>query len=84
MADWCVERLGRIADTPFAFLLPFGHFSSQRGSRDNEVQTLVARLSQMQATLAGVILQLEDGIESPLVSTRSEQGEVAFTGFEPC
>jgi len=28
MADWCVERLGRIADTTFAFLLPFNHFSS--------------------------------------------------------
>jgi len=28
MADWCVESLGRIADTPFAFLLPFSHFSS--------------------------------------------------------
>jgi len=34
MADWFVERFGRIADTPSAFLLPFGHFSSQRGSRD--------------------------------------------------
>lgn len=32
MADWCVERLGRIADTPFAFLLPFSHFSTQRDS----------------------------------------------------
>jgi len=32
MADWCVERLGRIADTTFAFLLPFNHFSSSRGS----------------------------------------------------
>jgi hypothetical protein len=35
MADWCVERLGRIADAPIALLLLFGHFSSQRGSRDN-------------------------------------------------
>jgi hypothetical protein len=34
MADWFVKRLGRIADTPVAFFLPFGHFSSQRGSRD--------------------------------------------------
>jgi len=34
MADWGVKRLGRIADTPIALLLPFGHFSSQRGSRD--------------------------------------------------
>jgi hypothetical protein len=34
MADWFVERFGRIADTPITFLLPFGHFSSQRGSRD--------------------------------------------------
>jgi hypothetical protein len=34
MANWCVERLGRIADTSIAFLLPFGHFSLQRGSRD--------------------------------------------------
>jgi hypothetical protein len=34
MADWFVERLGRIADTPIAFLLPFDHFSSQRGSWD--------------------------------------------------
>jgi hypothetical protein len=34
MADWCVEKLDRIADMPVAFLLPFGHFSSQRGSRD--------------------------------------------------
>jgi hypothetical protein len=32
MADWGVERLGRIADTTFAFLLPFSHFSSQRSS----------------------------------------------------
>jgi len=30
MTDWFVERLGRIAYTPFAFLLPSGHFSSQR------------------------------------------------------
>jgi hypothetical protein len=34
MADWFVERLGRIADTPATFLLPFSHFSSQRGSWD--------------------------------------------------
>jgi hypothetical protein len=34
MTDWCVETLGRIADTPFAFLPPFNHFSSQRGSFD--------------------------------------------------
>jgi hypothetical protein len=34
MADWYIERLGRIADTPCAFLLPFSHFSSQRGSWD--------------------------------------------------
>jgi hypothetical protein len=32
MADWFVERLGRIADTPFA--CHSGHFSSQRGSWD--------------------------------------------------
>jgi hypothetical protein len=32
MADWFVEKLGRIAYTTFAFLLPFGHFSAQRGS----------------------------------------------------
>jgi hypothetical protein len=37
MADWRVERLGRIADTPCAFLLPFDHFSSQRGSRNYRV-----------------------------------------------
>jgi len=30
MAGWCVERLDRIAYTPFAFLLPSDHFSSQR------------------------------------------------------
>jgi len=34
MADWCVERLGRIADTSITFLLPFGHFPTQRGSWD--------------------------------------------------
>jgi hypothetical protein len=34
MADWRVEWLGRIADTAIAILLPFSHFSSQRGSRD--------------------------------------------------
>jgi hypothetical protein len=34
MADWFVKGLGRIADTPFAFFLPFNHFSSQRGSWD--------------------------------------------------
>jgi hypothetical protein len=32
MAAWCVEKLGRIADTTIAFLLPSGHFSTQRGS----------------------------------------------------
>ncbi|HZQ40711.1 MAG TPA: hypothetical protein VFA87_07955 [Rhizomicrobium sp.] len=26
MADWFVEKLGRIADAAIAFLLPFGHF----------------------------------------------------------
>ena len=35
MAGRFVERLDRIADTLIAFLLPAGHFRSQRGSRDN-------------------------------------------------
>ena len=38
----------------------------------------------MQRTLAEVILELEDEVESPLVSARFDHGEVAFTGFEPC
>ncbi|MBW7835696.1 MAG: hypothetical protein H3C28_03565 [Sphingomonadales bacterium] len=40
MATWRVEKLDRIADTPFAFLLPYGHFCSHRGSRDECQQTL--------------------------------------------
>jgi len=35
MAGSFVEWLDRIADTLIAFLLPAGHFRSQRGSRDN-------------------------------------------------
>jgi len=35
MAGRFVERLDRIADTLIAFLLPAGHFRTQRGSRDN-------------------------------------------------
>jgi hypothetical protein len=30
MTGWFVEKLDRIAYTPFAFLLPSGHFSPQR------------------------------------------------------
>jgi len=32
MADWFVAKLGRIADTPIASLLPVGHFGPHRGS----------------------------------------------------
>jgi hypothetical protein len=35
LAGRFVERLDRIADTLIAFLLPAGHFRTQRGSRDN-------------------------------------------------
>jgi hypothetical protein len=35
MIDWRVERLGRIADTSCAFLLPLDHFFSQRDSWGN-------------------------------------------------
>jgi hypothetical protein len=40
MAIWRVEKLDRIADTLFAFLLPYGHFCSHRGSRDECQQAL--------------------------------------------
>jgi len=49
MTDWYVETLGRIADTPFAFLLPFSHFSSQRGSWDNGGKTLLPHISHVSA-----------------------------------
>jgi BMFP domain-containing protein YqiC len=68
MAAGFVERLDRIPDTLFAFLLPGGHFRAQRGSRDNRRLALtVMPLRYRRSQGVGPLRALQADVIIPIV-----------------